>query len=374
MQILIFDMDGVLLEPQGYHRALQETVRLVSQSLGFEEFHLPDEDIARFEALGISSEFSSSALCMALMLIEACKQGFQPEFSTTVKPETADPRKLALDLDGLFALIVAQSMQTPALTRSMVAIEGCAMQAQVDVNMVSGVVRECESLEQSLTFNVFQELVLGSDVFESTYGKSPQFEQQSYLNRYDRSFISPELKARLRNWFNQPEHGAAIMTNRPSSKLLGFPGTPEAELGAKLIGLEFLPIIGFGDITWLADQKDITADAGELQKPAPQHALAAILAASGMPERDALLDAHQITLGIKDFDLSTLDGSRVIVFEDTPAGVVAVENTQKVLAAQGVDIEVQKVGIAKDAIKVEALKAIGANVFGSVGAGLENLL
>ena len=28
MRILIFDMDGVLIEPHGYHRALKETVRL----------------------------------------------------------------------------------------------------------------------------------------------------------------------------------------------------------------------------------------------------------------------------------------------------------------------------------------------------------
>jgi hypothetical protein len=374
MQIFIFDMDGVLLDPQGYHRALQETVRLVSQSLGFDEYHLPDEAIARFEALGISSEFHSSALCMALMLIEAHKQGFQPEFSTTLKHVTGEPRNPTLDLPGLLALIDAQSMLIPALTRSMVAIQQYAVQARVDPGLVTSLVRECESLEQSLTFNVFQELVLGSEVFENTYGKSPQFGQESYLNQYDRSYISPELMGKLRNWFNRPEHGAAIMTNRPSSQLLGFPGTPEAELGAALVGLEFLPILGYGEITWLADQKDVAAEAGELQKPAPQHALSAILAASGMPEREALLEAHQRALGKGNIDVSKLDGSRVIVFEDTPAGIMAVENAQKALDAQGIEIEIEKAGIAGDAIKAEALEAIGAKVFASVGEALNAVL
>ena len=46
MKILLFDMDGVLLEPNGYHLALKETVRLVSRSMGFEDFLLSDQDIA----------------------------------------------------------------------------------------------------------------------------------------------------------------------------------------------------------------------------------------------------------------------------------------------------------------------------------------
>ena len=50
MKILLFDMDGVLLESRGYHLALQETVRIMAIALGFEDRTLSADDIATFEA------------------------------------------------------------------------------------------------------------------------------------------------------------------------------------------------------------------------------------------------------------------------------------------------------------------------------------
>lgn len=372
MQILIFDMDGVLLESKGYHRALQETMRLVSLSLGFEEFILSNDAISRFEALGISSEFQSSALCMALMMIEAQKRGMRPSYSDRVRLQTENLQKFALDPAKLFAFIAAQPIEIPAMNRSLIAIEQVAQNIGVDPGLVTNLVRECESLSHSLTFNIFQELVLGSTVFEQTYGKASQLGQGSYLSKFDRSFIDAGLRSKISNWFKQPEHGAAIMTNRPSDTILGFPGTPEAELGAKLIGLDFLSNIGLGEMIWLANHNG--EDVWTLLKPASQHALSAILAASGMPVQKALLEAHQIASGQSDLDLSHLDGSSVYVFEDTPAGMVAVDNAKNVLMTRNVNIQVQKAGIANDSIKAEALEAQGARVFDSVGAAIDNLL
>ncbi|UCD42996.1 MAG: hypothetical protein JSV69_05180, partial [Chloroflexota bacterium] len=68
MDILLFDMDGVLIKPLAYHRALQETVRLAGIATGFGEVLLSEDQIADFEAIGISSEWHSSALCMAVMV------------------------------------------------------------------------------------------------------------------------------------------------------------------------------------------------------------------------------------------------------------------------------------------------------------------
>ena len=51
-KILLFDMDGVLLEPGGYHKALTETVRLIGESLGYKNVELTPADIAAFEAAG----------------------------------------------------------------------------------------------------------------------------------------------------------------------------------------------------------------------------------------------------------------------------------------------------------------------------------
>ena len=57
MKILLFDMDGVLLESLGYHIALQETVRIMANSLGFGDLTLSADDIAAFEAGGINKEW-----------------------------------------------------------------------------------------------------------------------------------------------------------------------------------------------------------------------------------------------------------------------------------------------------------------------------
>lgn len=368
MNILLFDMDGVLLAPQGYHRALQEAVRLISLSLGFEEYQLPHSAIARFEALGISNEFHSSAISMGMMVIEMGKQGRSYFPSTRLQPKSAAPLPLEIDFPRIFEEIAAQSLDLPALDRCLAALKMYADQIGVDPTPLEAIIQECEMVEASLTFNVFQELVLGSQAFESTYGKETQLNQESYLSLYDRSFVDTDLQAKLSAWTQQPRQCAAIMTNRPSNSLLGLPGTPEAELGAELVGLDFLPIIGFGEMTWLANQ--IGEDVSTLQKPAVQHALAAILAATGMPAADALLEAQKIALGQSDFDLAFLNGREMYVFEDTPAGVVAAENAHQVLAQRNIDVKVRKIGIAQDDIKGNALATLGAEVFSSIGEAL----
>ena len=114
MNIYLFDMDGVLLRPLGYHRALKETVRLAGISIGLGEMLLTDEQIAVFESLGISSEWHSSALCMAMMVLQKTR-GILGE-ATSSQPNQ-------LNLQGLFDELAVQSIKTPALDRGIGAIE-----------------------------------------------------------------------------------------------------------------------------------------------------------------------------------------------------------------------------------------------------------
>ena len=71
LKILLFDMDDVLLEAHGYHRALQDTVSFIAISLGYENVYLTPDDITTFEAAGVTSEWDSSAICACLLLKEA---------------------------------------------------------------------------------------------------------------------------------------------------------------------------------------------------------------------------------------------------------------------------------------------------------------
>ena len=371
MQILLFDMDGVLLEPKGYHQALKETVRLTSLSLGFNEFTLAQEDIAQFESLGISNEWHSSALCMALMVIEGQRRGLELNLSARISLTNSNFQTIKLNLPDLYKAIAAQPVELPALSRAQSAIELSAEKAGVDATMPTSIMQACEQINQSLTLNIFQELVLGSQTFEKTYAVQSQLGVDSYLVEYDKPLLSPNMRTRLTKWLDNPSHYAAIMTNRPSDTLLGLPGTPEAELGAALVGLDFLPIIASGEMTWLARRLD--QDVGALVKPAAHHALSGIFAALGEAAPEALSKSHQIISGKLDSDPIPLNGCTVSVFEDTPAGILAVERTKEVLLAQNLNIQVHKAGIATDAAKRRALEALGATVFDSVNSALDNL-
>jgi hypothetical protein len=68
--IILFDMDGVLIHADGYHRALQSSVRLIGRSIGIEEPILSKEQISHFEAAGVTHEWETLAICTAILLIQ----------------------------------------------------------------------------------------------------------------------------------------------------------------------------------------------------------------------------------------------------------------------------------------------------------------
>jgi phosphoglycolate phosphatase-like HAD superfamily hydrolase len=362
MNILIFDMDGVLLKPVGYHRALREAVRLAGVSVGRVEVFLTDEQIAHFEALGISSEWHSSALCMAVMVIEQYRGA---------KRQDNHARPSSLNLENLFMELAAQPMQDSALERGLAAIEILADENDVPSDLVSGLIAESESIQHSPTMNYFQELILGSEVFAKTYKKEPQFQAKSYLKLYDQRILSKPLVKKVNRWAAIPGHGAAIMTNRPSSGPAGFEGAPDAELGTALVGIAGLPLVGYGEIRWLAKQS--RKDVGELSKPGWAHAMATILAASGWRIDESLTYAGQMPNAFQHEDLNHLQNSTITVFEDTPGGMVAVQEAGTLLNEIGLRVEVQKIGIAKDPAKQSALSAHGAAVYPDINQALADL-
>ncbi len=94
-KIIIFDVDGVLIESHGYHKAFKDTVRVGAKELGF-DVHLSDEDIAQFEGMGISSEWHSSAACMAVLLING-KFDLSPLFASIKREQAKIPVRIRLE-------------------------------------------------------------------------------------------------------------------------------------------------------------------------------------------------------------------------------------------------------------------------------------
>lgn len=362
MNLLIFDMDGVLLRPRGYHQALKETVRMAGISAGIGEVALADEQIAQFEALGISSEWHSSALCMAVMTLQKQK-------NSASENEPSQP--VILDLKDLFKAIAAQPMRNPAINRGVVAIERLADEYGLPSFSARELVEKSESIQHSPTTNWFQELILGSDAYTNTYQKKAHFQTGSYLMLFDEKLIKGCLAENVVEWAAQKDCGAAIMTNRPSRGLPGFQGAPDAEMGASLVGFETMPLVGYGEVSCLAEYAH--REIAEISKPGWGHALATILAASGWSLEASLVFVSQ-ALNLQQWDgLDHLQNSTITVFEDTPGGLVAVQEASALLNKSGLNIEVQKIGIAENPVKQSALSAQGAAVFPDITMALASL-
>lgn len=359
---MLFDMDGVLLKPRGYHRALKETVRLAGISTGYGEVRLTDEQIARFEALGISSEWHSSALCMAVMVLEAYKGRIGGNGRSG---------QVRLNLDGLFEELAARPLHGSVIGHGVAAVEGLAAKSNVPADPARNLMVHSESIQHSATLNWFQELILGSTRFARIYRRKGQLQTESYLELYDERLLSEPLSENLVAWISTPGRGAAIMTNRPSNGTPGFEIGPDAGIGAGLVGLEDLPVMGLGEISWLAAHTG--QEVREVAKPAREHALAAILAGSGWPLEQSL---QFVGMGPATWNVSALQhlqDSKITVFEDTPGGIISLQSAGDTLNDLGLRVEVRKIGIADNGTKRSALAALGAVVYPDMDQALASL-
>ena len=215
-------------------------------------------------------------------------------------------------------------------------------------------------------------MILGSDIFESTYEQASKLKSESYLKLFDKTLLNKSMRSKLFEWLEISDNFAAIITNRPTSQTFGNLSTPEGELGAKLVGIESIPMIGSGDIRWLAKEKLVGE--GILLKPAPTHALAAILAALGNPIKKCLIDAYQYIYSDSISNLRLGKYDTIFIFEDTSAGIISVSSLQEHLYEKNIGVNIRKIGISDSPDKTKVLKELGADTFISVNNALNSIL
>ena len=372
MIILMLDMDGVLLESRGYHKALVQTLRLVGQALGFENATLTPEDIAAFEAAGITSEWESSAACVALMLVHLWRvdEGARlpaDSFSLQRKPNGLDlpdfaafARELsAPDLDHLLPLSKAE--------KKILDLAHGLNPGQI--RTIQHLIRNAASAPHSLTHRIFQELVLGSQVYAETYPYLPMLCTDGYLLKFDHSNLRSEIAARLVEWLTPGDRRAVIFTLRPSQPPAGTFCTPEAEMGAALCGLKDLPIAGLGGILWLSKRRKLSPD--RFGKPSPVHALTALRLALGDPVESALQAAADLALdGRTEPGWAALNQVHVFIFEDTVRGLTSLQTGIDLLHQRNIDLQVSAFGITTDPSKRTVLESAGAVVYPTLSDAL----
>ena len=239
------------------------------------------------------------------------------------------------------------------------------MQYQILHELING----ARDPQRSLTHRVFQELVLGSAEFTHTYGLPAMLACESYLLKHDISNLSHAESARLLDWMSKPGHSASVITSRPSRAPAGVFSTPETELGAELVGLKEIPIVGWGGLTWLAQQRQ--TDQQTFVKPSPVHALAAMRVALGDNQQTALLEAAALVeTGEVGPAWRRLDGAEVFIFEDTPGGIKSLQAARETLEKICISIRPSFFGIARNPVKRKALLASGAQVYPSFSQAL----
>ena len=272
--ILLFDMDGVLVQADGYQRALQTPVNLIGRNLGIEEPILSKEHNAHFEAAGVTHEWETLAICTAILLIRIWQVDGEVRIPILLDP--APDKFLIRGEDKFWDFLNEIDLQGKSPTEyaatNLVKNNRSLNAEQKDylkLVLGSGV-----DVDRSPTLRFFQEVVLGSNQYSQTYAYPACLDTKSYLELYDRKVLTEKNRRGLDEWLKSDNCHAVIFTNRPSQPPAGFFSTPEAEIGARAIDLGDLPIVGAGSLSWLANLESRPWDT--YYKPSPVHTLAAL--------------------------------------------------------------------------------------------------
>jgi len=376
---LLLDLDGVLVQPRGYRAAVQATFRHFVDAWGWSLPSPDEDDLAFLEAHGITSEWDMLPLLLGAALDAwAAQTGRVPPPMALTHPAPLRPAPPALDLRAAVMRLAPhlRPEETPADTALRLQRQGSA---QVpfphldDTPLTTALLAHTRAVERHPITRCFQEFTLGSTAFARTYGLPPRLDTPSLLQTHDRPLLSPAWQARLRTADGVQR---AAYTARPSVPPLDHPAgahgyAPEAELALELVRLGHMPCIGYGHLLWFAERHALPP--GEsLLKPAPMHALAALLAAWLGDPAAALERAWAFLHGDRD----ALDGLppfpwRSLALDDTVKGLQGVLAAVTALRSRGLAVHAHLLGVGENPEKVAALRSFGVPVYPDVNAALE---
>ncbi|MBN1312413.1 MAG: hypothetical protein JXB30_13425 [Anaerolineae bacterium] len=379
--LFLFDLDGVLVYPGGYKEALRATIDRFAVQMGQPPINLTIDEIAEFEACGITNEWDSSLMCVAATLVDVLLQ--RPDLAgKDIEGTLQTIRNAGVSIERPdFALLAREvAALAPHDAPPTEAIDQIIRQrARGGFGAVlDGLLSDIYSL-QTPTTRTLQHFTLGSKRYHQTYGLKAEFDTESMLIAHDKPLLSQEMIDRLRKRVRPHQPGMAIYTARPSLPPSGaslsdgqgnYP--PEANLAADLLGLaDCAPLIASGAMTWLAAQRGkMPAD---YIKPSPVQALAAIGAAHSGEIIGALEAAARLAEDDRlsgPLGLLAKEPARVVVFEDSCGGIQATQRAVELLSRAGAPVTCEAVGVAEEATKCQALETVADRVVGDINEGL----
>jgi hypothetical protein len=348
-KILLLDVDGTLIHDLGYRHAMVAAAQHVCRRRNLPTHAPTDHEINVLHACGFSNEWDSVPFTVGINLLLAANGDDAP-------PDFAAWAMKTKDFAGL-----PNERAREALKR----------EAPVSIHShLHALLDEVKDPHTSETTRLLYNFVLGSPRFEQHYGVPADVQTDSMLERMDVPLIDDASRETIY------AHASAIYTARPSLPPEGKAGlyqTPEAEIAMAQLQLDpqRVPVMGLGPMQWLVDR--CGGGMWDYAKPALAQPIAAMLAATGVPVKDATLMAYDVVKGVGAQGvgaLRPLNDATVIVFEDNAGGVRAAKGAAQVLAQHDVHVNVIGYGIAKDDAKRAALGAVCEALFDDVNAAL----
>ncbi len=377
MNILLFDVDGVLVEDRGYRAGVAATVNHYSRLMGQGDRAPDPAAIELFHAHGYTNEWDICPLAIGVLITAALRaephltlssaslDEFVSKFQSIDigpidyqewisaaedKPGRPSERVLATLADALADLPMSDS------TRASLAL------------VLSKLLTDPYDFSNAPVTQTFQEYVLGSSLFEEVYRVPPRLDVPSLLFDEDRAALSAAARSTLLDMVSSGEAHVCIYTARPSlppSDVVDWLASggkaprgysPEAELALQLVELGDLPLIAMGRMQWLAERVGTRVE--YLTKPAPVQALAAIFTAVTSREAASLESAYRLVSEGESVNmLTSLIGQPIDVWvvEDAALGVHSALGAIDMLRKCGVDARLRALGVSTGGPKAEAL-------------------
>ena len=386
MKFVFFDIDGVLLQPAGYRKAVRDTLQSLADQAQIETQPMDEEIPALFESYGITSEWDMLAISFAILLEFYCRITGKQVPGQTVEAvlsglANGEPVSIQPDYrrDIVTLAEIARLEETPSLSifHHLRDSDFPALGRQA---ILADIFCHTRSVNKSYITRLFQNLVLGDDLFTKTYGRPVVHPTQSYLETYDVSLLNETNQQWIKSAIAQHSHYFAGLTARPSLGPHGYADpeltaySPEAELALRVIGLEEMHLLGYGRLQFEASKMGIDADA--LLKPDPYHTIAAIYACIYDDEQKGLEMASKIlrhSHGTIDFSELTKP-MELVIFEDSPGGILSVQSAARLLQDNGIPVNTIVYGVTDNPDKMKSLEKIGAKLFPNVNDALQNYL
>jgi hypothetical protein len=392
--VFLFDIDGVLIHPGGYRESFKQSLSYLFEKWKIGPLDIPSDIPELFESFGVTNEWDMIPILFAVYIdryLENVSQNMiitnMDDFIRVVSLPSDDSVNFQMHIGELASAISFEPVPAEKVLQGM-DDKLCLNHLSKHPLLARYLLEKTRDINISLTTQVFQNFVLGSDIFSATYQREIIVDCPSGLKSYDKKIISETNQHWLGNKLLSDQICAAFYTARPSYPPLGIEAdgiyAPEAEIAKEIIGIESIPLIAFGRVSYVAGLCGLSPDA--FLKPSPYQALAAIGAALMKDEWAGLSFALEIMRELgeievqpenrskdRHFDILPSESLCLYIFEDSPTGLRAGKRAAELLKRSGVNIDLHLIGITDHKAKRKALTSEGAVIFEDINIALENI-